>query len=165
MGHFTGMGWGWGKGRMSLLDLWVVERGVNGQVLDPSRSLGMTGGWGVGGETFTLYCSYAGTPRSYFDGLSTSGPALGDGFTLWADLPEADVPLSARGLGMTGGWGVGGGGNYVVLLLRGHPPAHTSGASARAAPPLGMASRYGRIFQRRMFHFQRGALGWQGGGG
>ena len=38
-----------------------------GQVLDPSRGLGMTGEWVVGGEAITWYCSYAGSPpRSYF---------------------------------------------------------------------------------------------------
>ena len=52
-----------------------------GQVLDPSRSLGMTGGWGVGGEAITWYCSYVGAPRSYFERLSTSGHTRGDGFT------------------------------------------------------------------------------------
>ena len=55
----------------------IVESEVMGQVLDPSRGLGMTGGWGVSGETITWYCSYAGTPRSYFESLSTSGPCWG----------------------------------------------------------------------------------------
>ena len=61
-------------------------------------------------------------PRSYFESLSTSGPALGDGFTLWADLPEADVPLSARGLGMAGGWGVSGGVMTQDWYYAGTPP-------------------------------------------
>ena len=53
-----------------------------GQVLDPSRSLGMTGGWGVGGDVDHAGLHQRGHPlRSYFDGLSTSGPTREDGFT------------------------------------------------------------------------------------
>ena len=46
--------------------------------------------------------------RSYFESLSTSGPALGDGFTLWADLPEADIPLSGGAFEDDSGVGRGG---------------------------------------------------------
>ena len=49
-------------------------------------------------------------------------------------------PRDDRGVG--GGWG----GNHAGLHLCGHPPAHTSRASARAAPPLGMASRHRRTY-------------------
>ena len=55
----------------------IVKRGVMGQVLDPSRGLGMTGG--VGGETITWYCSYADTPPLILREPQHERPLLGMG--------------------------------------------------------------------------------------
>ena len=80
-----------------------------------ARGLGMTGGWEVGGEAITRDCTYAGPPRSYFDGLSTSGHTRLHGIGA----------LTARGLG--GGWEVGGR-RSRGWHTRAPPPAHTSRA-------------------------------------
>ena len=55
----------WGRGKRN------SKRDVNGQVLDPSRSLGMTGGWGGGGRQSRC--------------IGRTGPPLARPF----DVPEA----------------------------------------------------------------------------
>ena len=110
-----------------------------GQVLDPSRSLGMTGGWEVGGEAITRDCTYAGTPPAHTStGSARAAPPVGMASRHRRTYNAG--PRDDRGVG--GGWG----GNHAGLHLCGHPPAHTSRASARAAPPLGMASRHRRTY-------------------
>ena len=137
-------------------------------------SAGMTGGWGVGGETITWYCSYAGTPpahtstgsrhRRIFD--STSGSALGDGFTLWADLPEADVPLSARGFGVTGG-GVGGGWGVMTRdwYYAGTPPLILRRAQHEQPRRWGWVHAIGRSSRGGCFTFSAGLRVTWGVGG
>ena len=110
-----------------------------GQVLDPSRSLGMTGGWGVGGEAITRDCTYAGTPPLILRRAQHERPRP------WGWLHGIGA-LTARGLGMTGGWEVGGEAITRDCTYAGTPPAHTSTGSARAAPPVGMASRHRRTY-------------------
>ena len=100
-----------------------------------TRGLGMAGGWGGGGEAITRDCTYAGTPPLILREPQHERPHP------WGWLHGIGA-LTARGLGMTGGWEVGGDVDHAVLFLCGHPPAHTSRASrlggsstARAALP------------------------------
>ena len=122
------------------------KRQVSGQVLDPSRGLGMTGGGGWG--------------RSHGIALTWGPPLIlrepqHERPRPWGWLHGIGV-LTTRGFGMTGGWGVGGGVMTRDRYYVGTPRSYFDGLSA-SGPALGDgASRYGRILQRWMFHFQGG---------
>ena len=62
---------------------------------------GVGGGWGDN-HVVLLLCGH---PPAHTSRASARAAPLGDGFTLRSDPPEADVPLSGRGLGVTGGVG------------------------------------------------------------
>ena len=125
------------------------KRQVNG--VDPSRGLGMTGGGGW--EAITWYCSYVGPPAHTSRASARAAPPLG--MASRHRRTYSAGPRDDRGVG--GGWG----GNHAGLHLCGHPPAHTSRASARAALPVGMASRHRRTYSAG----PRDDRGVGGGGG
>ena len=130
IGHFTGMGWGWGKGRMSLLDLWGgVGRGCGEGVEWASpRSLAEPrddrggGGW-VGSHPHPSHLpsrergldTPSPSPSGLGNGLIGGSGNCGEGCDGASPRSLAE-PRDDRGVG--GGWG----NNHVVLLLCGHPP-------------------------------------------
>ena len=104
-----------------------------GQVLDPSRSLGMTGGWGVGGEAITRDCTNAGTPPLILRRAQHERPHP------WGWLHGIGA-LTARGLGMAG--------DDMVLLLRGGPPLILRRAQHERPCPWGWLHGIGALTAR-----------------
>ena len=159
----------------------IVKRGVMGQVLDLSRlgglsarGLGMTGGWGVGGGVMTRDRYYVGTPRSYFESLSTSGPTrpvdsrsesgmTGGGNGNCEEGCDRASPRSLAGpwddRWVGGGWG----NNHVVLLLCGHPPLILRRAQHERPRPWGWLHAMGGSSRGGCSTFRAGFRGDGGG--
>ena len=96
-----------GYGMALSMGVGIVKRGVMGQVLDPSRGLGMTGGWVVvWGRQSRGTAPMRAPTRSYFESLSTSGPCWGwlhavGGFTVdsKAGMTGGRVGRERKGVG------------------------------------------------------------------
>ena len=115
-----------------------ARKGVRGQVLDSSRSLGMTGlrgcGVGEGWDATDWQCGVA--PARPFDGAQGERPRPKEGITLTLALShrrergygaQGDSSLdSSRGLGMAGLRGLWGGGGRDGLASAGLPPLDPS---------------------------------------
>ena len=82
----------------------------------------------MGGEAITRDCGHP--PAHTSTGSARAAPPVGM------------ASRHRRGLGMTGGWEVGGEASRGYCTCG----AHTSTGSARAAPPVGMASRHRRTY-------------------